>query len=71
MVKPMKSQQPNNDKMQVNPEDRQTTKQTAPVNSLVDVDSPDDFMGEGKRIPLQSTDNKVPWVKVDNPDDYE
>ncbi|CAM3811584.1 hypothetical protein ALPO108162_07075 [Alicyclobacillus pomorum] len=73
MVKPMQpSPQPNDDKTKTtHPEHRRVTKQTAPVNSLVDVDSPDDFRDEGKYSAIQSTDNEVPWVKVDNPDDHE
>ena len=73
MVKPMQpSQQPNDDKTKAShPGHRPVAKQSAPVNSLVDVDSPDDFMDEGKHSTMQSTDNEVPWVKADNPDDYE
>ncbi|MCL6516971.1 hypothetical protein [Alicyclobacillus sp.] len=48
----------------------------AQVTSLVDVDSPDDlpFEGrpEGAQHPEQSSaQGAKPWVKVDNPDDFE
>lgn len=42
--------------------------------SLVDVDSPDDMMYEGKFNQLKTTrelDSPRPFVTVDNPDDFE
>ncbi|GMA52283.1 hypothetical protein GCM10025857_36400 [Alicyclobacillus contaminans] len=47
------------------------TKQTAPVSSLVDVDSPDDFRYEGRVDTDSLPSQQTRCVPVDNPDDLE